>query len=94
MLVQDIGPRDAKIMLIGEAPGAQEERSGKPFCGPSGTLLKMMLSHSGINFHRCYVTNVVNVRPPGNQFTHFYQDDKRKIPAPRLENFWKILDNK
>ncbi len=94
MLVSDVGPRDAKIMLIGEAPGREEECTGKPFKGSSGDQLKHMLKHSGIDYYKCYVTNVVNVRPPGNRFTHFYQDKNKKIPTPRLEEFWRVLGKK
>lgn len=94
MLVSDVGPRDAKIMLIGEAPGAYEERAGVPFVGQAGKILKRMLAHSGISYQKCYITNVVNTRPPGNRFNHFYQDKGRKIPSPRLEEFWRKLADK
>ncbi len=82
MICQDIGPPDAKIVLVGEAPGANEERTGVPFAGASGNLLKQMLSHSGISFHDCYVTNVMNVRPPNNKFQYFYDG---KLPGATLE---------
>jgi len=68
MLCRDIGPLDAKIMLVGEAPGKTEEEKGIPFIGSSGKLLKSMLSHSGIDYKSCYVTNVVPERPPNNNF--------------------------
>ena len=81
MRCRDIGPPDAKIVLIGEAPGEEEERAGIPFVGPAGSMLKQMLSHSGINYNQCYVTNVMDVRPPGNRFKYFYDG---KIPSREL----------
>jgi len=89
MLVQDIGPRDAKIMLVGEAPGADEEKTGMPFQGGAGQLLRQILSNCGVDFNSCYITNVMNERPPGNDFAHFYEDAKRRVPKPRLEQAWK-----
>lgn len=94
MLVEDIGPPDAKILICGEAPGREEETKGEPFCGPSGKLLKQMLSHSGIEYHKCYVTNIANERPPSNQFAHFYEAKNRKVPSRRLSAFWTILREK
>jgi len=91
MICQDIGPPDAKIVLVGEAPGANEERTGIPFSGSSGNLLKQMLSHSGISFHDCYVTNVMNVRPPRNKFEYFYDG---KLPSASLEASIVKLRNK
>jgi DNA polymerase len=85
MIVQDIGPRDAKVMLVGEAPGEEEERTGRPFEGASGKLLKHMCSHAGILFQECYVTNVMGTRPPGNDFKMFYEGGKGKVPTPALE---------
>lgn len=58
----------APIMLIGEAPGAEEDRSGKPFVGPSGQLLDKMLASIGLSRqHNLYITNVLFWRPPGNR---------------------------
>lgn len=83
--VPPIGPLDAKIMLIGEAPGEEEVSKGEPFCGPSGRLLKSMLGNCGIDFRACYTTNVVKQRPPHNDFGVFYVDQKtRKQPSPFL----------
>ncbi len=82
MICQDIGPPDAKIVLIGEAPGKNEDRTGIPFSGSAGSLLKQMLTHSGIRFKDCYVTNVMNVQPPSNKFEYFYDG---KLPGASLE---------
>ncbi|MHA1591427.1 MAG: DNA polymerase [Candidatus Heimdallarchaeaceae archaeon] len=94
MKVGDCGPPSANIMLIGEAPGESEERVGRPFVGASGKLLKHMLLHAGISFDDCYVTNVVNERPPNNDFGYYYEQKSRKIPKPALEDCWKKLRQK
>lgn len=94
MLVEDVGPISAKIMLVGEAPGKEEEAKGFPFVGPSGRLLKQMLSHSGIDYKQCYVTNISNERPPGNKFDYFYEDKCRKVPSTRLSMFQHRLRQK
>jgi uracil-DNA glycosylase len=62
----DGGP-DAEVMLIGEAPGADEDRLGKPFVGQSGKLLDKMLATIGLQRRAVYITNVVYWRPPGNR---------------------------
>jgi uracil-DNA glycosylase family 4 len=91
MLCVDLGPRDAKIMLVGECPFEDDERYGQPFSGPEGRLLKQMLGHSGIDYSRCYVTNVMNTRPPGGKFSYFYNDN---MPTPSLEIGWRALQEK
>ncbi len=94
MLVSDIGPPDAKILLVGEAPGSEEERAGVPFIGHAGKLLKQMAAHSSIDYSKCYVTNVSNERPPGNDFTFFYSDKNRNEPNAKLTMLWAKLRHK
>lgn len=53
------GPADAKIVLLGEQPGDQEDRQGRPFVGPAGLLLDRALAEAGIDRQACYVTNTV-----------------------------------
>jgi uracil-DNA glycosylase len=65
--VHSDGPQDASIAIVGEAPGRDEHRKGKPFVGISGQLLNAVLSHNGIERNDVLVTNVVLCRPPGNQ---------------------------
>jgi len=60
------GNINARIMLIGEAPGTNEETFGKPFIGGAGRLLKRIMQDQGILWENCYVTNVLKCRPPGN----------------------------
>ena len=57
----------AKLMFIGEAPGADEDRVGKPFMGRSGQLLDRMMAAIGLDRTKAYVANVVPWRPPGNR---------------------------
>lgn len=61
------GNPEAKIMLIGEAPGAEEDRIGKPFVGRSGQLLDRMLAAIGLDRTKVYIANSVPWRPPGNR---------------------------
>ncbi|MGE0747519.1 MAG: uracil-DNA glycosylase family protein [Rhodospirillales bacterium] len=57
----------ARVMCIGEAPGAEEDRQGLPFVGPSGRLLDLMLGAIGLDRGSAYITNVLPWRPPGNR---------------------------
>ncbi|HIJ61425.1 MAG TPA: uracil-DNA glycosylase [Rhodospirillaceae bacterium] len=61
------GNPEASVMLIGEAPGADEDRLGLPFVGVSGRLLDRMLASIGLDRNSAYITNVVPWRPPGNR---------------------------
>lgn len=62
------GNPKAQIMLIGEAPGAEEDKSGKPFAGRAGKLLNEFLQQAGINREKdLYITNTVKCRPPENR---------------------------
>lgn len=61
------GNPEAPLMLIGEAPGAEEDRRGRPFVGASGQLLDRMLAAIGRDRSNTYITNIVNWRPPGNR---------------------------
>src|SRR4030095_14483205 len=67
--VGGVGPGDAAIMFVGEAPGAVEDQTGQPFSGPSGDLLWEICHDAGIDRRSVYVTNVVKYRPPMNDFT-------------------------
>ena len=61
------GPTKTKLMLIGEAPGREEDLEGRPFVGRAGKLLDQMLKAIGISRGEVYITNVVKCRPPGNR---------------------------
>ena len=62
-LVFGVGDIDAKIMFIGEAPGADEEINGEPFVGPAGQLLTKMISGMGLKREETYIGNIMNWRP-------------------------------
>ena len=66
-LVFSDGNPEARLMLIGEAPGADEDRLGKPFVGVSGQLLDRMLAAVGYDRTNALITNVLFWRPPGNR---------------------------
>jgi len=61
------GNPQARLMLVGEAPGREEDLEGKPFVGSSGQLLDRMLEAIGLDRNSVYVANVVPWRPPGNR---------------------------
>ncbi|WP_230530651.1 uracil-DNA glycosylase [Microvirga roseola] len=61
------GNPEGRVMLVGEAPGADEDRIGKPFMGRSGQLLDRMLAAIGLDRSDVYVANIVPWRPPGNR---------------------------
>jgi uracil-DNA glycosylase family 4 len=94
MIVKDIGPPDARIIIVGEAPGREEEKKGEPFVGASGQLLKQMLRHVGIKWSECYVTNISNKRPERNDFGKFYEDKSRRNPTVELERMQHKLREK
>jgi len=66
-LVFAAGNPSAKVMLVGEAPGADEDRQGIPFVGVSGQLLDRMLATVGLDRTSVYITNILPWRPPGNR---------------------------
>lgn len=61
------GNPQARVMLVGEAPGADEDRQGKPFVGISGQLLDRMMKWIGLDRTSFYITNILFWRPPGNR---------------------------
>lgn len=77
MRVPPFGPIDAKIVFIGEAPGAEEIKYGMPFIGPAGVVLKRLLSKSHIHKAECYFTNVVKERPRNNDIKPFINLTKK-----------------
>ena len=93
MIVKPTGPLNAKIAIVGEAPGKDEERLGRPFVGGSGKVLSGMLTEAGIDRRDCYLTNVMQLRPVGNDFGEFYEDASRKIPGKLLiEGYRRLAD--
>jgi uracil-DNA glycosylase len=66
-LVFGDGNPNARVMFVGEAPGADEDRAGKPFVGVSGQLLDKMVGWIGLDRTKFYITNIIYWRPPGNR---------------------------
>lgn len=76
------GSHFAKIMFVGEAPGRNEAKTGKPFCGTAGKILDELLTSVGIKRSDVYVTNIVKDRPPEN-----------RDPLPdEIKAYWPFLD--
>jgi DNA polymerase len=79
------GPPRARVLLIGEQPGDQEDVSGRPFVGPSGKLLDIALERAGVARDKCFVTNAVKhfkFEPRGKRRLH-KKPDAREIDACR-----------
>lgn len=88
-LCQPSGPIPATVAIVGEAPGAEEERTGRPFVGASGHLLTKLLAAAGLSRENCFVTNVCRVRPPGNDISEWFSDNKRS-PDPTWERHQEV----
>ncbi|MGB4862539.1 MAG: uracil-DNA glycosylase [Tepidiformaceae bacterium] len=61
------GPLDAEVMCIGEAPGVNEDKQGRPFVGSSGQFLSQLLAAAGLTRESVYICNVLKCRPPSNR---------------------------
>ncbi len=66
-VVFGVGDPDAELMLIGEAPGYNEDQQGEPFVGAAGQLLTRLLGEIGLTREDIYIANVIKCRPPGNR---------------------------
>lgn len=88
--VRPSGPIPAEVMVVGEAPGAEEERMGEPFVGASGMELTRMLHDAGINRSQCFITNVARERPYGNDIEEFIAKAKKDITPEhkKLRDKW------
>lgn len=90
-LVLADGTSDAKLMLVGEAPGAEEDRQGVPFVGPSGQLLNAMLASIGIQRDEVLISNTVFWRPPGNRTP---TSQEAAVCKPFIDRLIEIVDPK
>lgn len=70
------GDPRASLVIVGEAPGAEEDRSGRPFVGPAGRKLDQMLGAIGLERSAVYIANVVKIRPPGNRTPLAHEVDR------------------
>ncbi len=86
------GNRSADWLIIGEAPGADEDRQGEPFVGRAGQLLTEMLRAAGLERDAVYITNILKCRPPNNRdpqpdevaSCHDYLEQQIQLIEPRL----------
>jgi DNA polymerase len=83
------GNPEARIVLIGEAPGAEEDRRGLPFVGPSGKLLDRMLASIGLDRSMVLISNTVYWRPPGNRPP---TPQETAVCLPFVERLMEIVD--
>ncbi len=66
-VVFGVGDPQARVMLVGEAPGKNEDLQGEPFVGAAGKLLDVLLAEIGLQRSEVYIANVIKCRPPGNR---------------------------
>jgi uracil-DNA glycosylase len=85
------GPPNAKVMFVGEGPGENEDREGRPFVGAAGKLLAELLSSIEVDRDSVFITNIVKCRPPGNRAPR-----QAEIDACRgyLESQIRLIDPK
>lgn len=80
-IVPGVGSQQAKIAIVGEAPGAYEDSQLKPFVGPAGSVLEQCLHAAGLIRGEVYLTNVVKVRPPKNDIAPYFSPTKGTFSA-------------
>jgi len=85
------GNPKSKIMIIGEAPGANEDQEGLPFVGRAGQLLDKMLSAINLDRNKVYISNIINYRPPDNRRP---TEDEIKRYLPFITKHIEIIDPK
>lgn len=86
------GSPTARVMLVGEAWGEMEEKTGVPFSGNSGLELNRMLAEAGILRSDCYATNVVNARPLRNDISTWIPEEAKRITGRMVERQGKWVD--
>jgi uracil-DNA glycosylase family 4 len=82
------GDPAARLMFVGEAPGADEDRLGRPFVGKSGQLLEKMIVAMGLSRESVYIANVLKTRPPGNRTPTI---EEARLCAPYLYEQIRII---
>jgi uracil-DNA glycosylase family 4 len=85
------GPPDAKVMLVGQNPGAEEDKTGRPFVGRAGKFLNKVLAENGFNREDLFVTNIVKHTSPKNRKP---LPDEIAACAPYLEEHIKTIKPK
>ncbi len=89
--VPGAGPKNAKIAFVGEAPGFNEDRQGKPFVGKAGRLLDKLLASIRVRREDVWIGNIIKCRPPKNRDPHV---DELRACAPYLDIQLKEIDPK
>ena len=84
------GPTHAEIMFIGEGPGANEDKQGRPFVGAAGKFLDQLLAQANVTRADVWITNVVKCRPPGNRDPQMIEIET--CTTNYLENQIKIVN--
>jgi uracil-DNA glycosylase family 4 len=90
--VPGVGPVSARIMIVGEAPGQNEDQQGEPFVGAAGKLLDQLLKGIGLSRSDVFITNILKCRPPGNrdplpievQACSPYLDQQQRLIRPEV----------
>ena len=90
MVFSDGNPK-SKVMLIGEAPGANEDQEGLPFVGRAGVLLDKMLASINLDRKNVYISNIINYRPPENRRP---TDEEMNRYLPFIKKHIEIIDPK
>ncbi len=85
------GPRTARVMFVGEAPGFHEDRQGRPFVGAAGAFLNELLTSIGLKREEVYITNIIKCRPPGNRDPYM---DEIEACSPYLDRQVELINPK
>ena len=85
------GPVTARVMFVGEAPGAKEDETGRPFVGRSGELLTTMIQDIGLSRDEVFITSILKSRPPKNRTP---KQDEIKACRPFLEKQIELINPK
>lgn len=87
-IVFGVGNKNARLMFIGEGPGADEDAQGEPFVGRAGKLMNLAFQTVGIKREEVYIANIVKCRPPGNRDP---QEDEADACMAYLRNQVKLI---
>jgi DNA polymerase len=87
-IVFGVGDPHARLVFVGEGPGADEDRQGEPFVGAAGQLLTKIIKAIGLEREEVYICNVVKCRPPGNRTP---EPDEQATCSPFLERQLEII---
>lgn len=91
-IVPGAGPKNARIVIVGEAPGSHEDIQLKPFVGPAGSVLEQCLHAAGLIRSEVYLTNVVKVRPKNNDITPFFDSRKGTFTVAGMDWVYKLRE--